>query len=340
MMSKELDTTQRAAIDQIKAWVNKCIHTRDELACWKGDIQPSPYWQFFARGSSYLRAMPSEQFASLRLHTYHLDGDTYQSTFFSSPARYRARYRALTRDLPERFRLSAPRACGEYGHDIDGSLVNEAVLRWQELIGALFRCKLLQRLVPLERPVILDIGGGYGALAYHLHGIFESALYIIVDIPETLLYSASYLTLIYGADRVALWAEPSAHPPDRITNAAFLCVPNYCLNSLSNLWFDLSLNIESFQEMTASQITDYAEFLRSRTHWLVSDNRDRQEKNPGQVCVSKLLRQRFDLQPLPRDGILGSTAGHLKRLLRGFSSGYRWPPLKRYVAIPKTAQTT
>ena len=42
---------------------------------------------------------------------------------------------------------------------------------------------------------VLEIGGGYGALAYWFKSAFPNATYTIIDLPESLLFSRLYLSL-------------------------------------------------------------------------------------------------------------------------------------------------
>jgi putative sugar O-methyltransferase len=89
---------------------------------------------------------------------------------------------------------------------------------------------------------VLEIGGGYGRLAYVFRKLLPNVEYHIVDIPPTLAISELYLTTLFGAEGfhfhlpVGLKSLPSGH-------------------------FDLVLNVSSFDEMKASQAHAYlAEF--------------------------------------------------------------------------------
>ena len=333
--SPALTPLQIAAVEGTKEWVRECIRRRDEGAGVHSTFNPTPYWQFFAQAFNYLLALPAEEYRSLRLHTYHLDGETYQRAFFASRTEYEVPYRALIRHLPASYHLSAPEACGEYGHIVDGRLVNGAVLRWQELIGTLYGRGILERLASKRRPIILEIGGGWGSLGEHFQRIFPDLIYIIVDIPETLLFSTSYLTLLHGQTRVRKEAGDSKLSLNSLAEASFLMLPNYALGAISDLNFDLTINIQSFQEMTADQVRQYLEFLAPRTSILLSDNQDKQDVSEQDICVSALLGKSFNLDPLPlRQGFVRSIINNTIAAVAFLRGQPVARPLKRYLASP------
>ena len=281
--------------------------------------------------------------------------DTYNKFLMSHPDPYQRYYDALRRGLPERYWIAAPHLCGEYGHLIDGNLVNEKILKWLENIRVLWHNGVLPRLETVHQPTIMEIGAGYGGMAHHLMTMFPGARYVIVDIPETLLFSASYLTMIHGKDRVQLLDSDipvaSISPEGSPEGGTFLMVPNVLLSSLSSLHFGLAINMNSFQEMIESQVTQYLEFLAPRSDVLYSRNIDEFEFSSDKVAVTPLLRRFFDLtvpDPWPAEWpeqkaptkILRAVAG---KVWRGIVDALYWPDRKAaarqgvgaYLAVPK-----
>lgn len=352
-----LSQDELAAIQQVKDWVKAAIEHRCRSEDSSSDAEPSQVWKFVTQIFEYLQKMPPEQFSNLRLHTYHIDGGTYWKVLFARSEDYERHDRYLCAGLPERYKLSAPKACGEYGRLLDGDrLVNDYVLRWQELMRALWLENKLQTLEEIDNPVILEIGGGYGSLAYHLKTLFPKFLYVIIDLPETLLFSAIYLTTIFGVESVLLVNEETTLSPEEMANYSFVLVPNHLLSTLSDLRIDLSINVQSFQEMTATQVDEYLAFLRTRTAVLLSWNYERSTFNDELESVTALVQKYFDIDDLPyqspesglskfrRDTIGRSIvavkvynyiAGTVRRLRGGGPRAISWQPLKRYWAVPK-----
>ena len=123
---------------------------------------------------------------------------------------------------------------------------------------------------------------------------------VLLDLPETLLFAANYLTLhcpdarmyLYSAeDAATALAEPQAYD--------FILLPNFRLDRLTSWQFDLALNVESMQEMRAEQVNEYLAFLAQRSLLFYSWN---QEANPANRELERLsdhLRRYFQLAPCP-----------------------------------------
>ena len=292
MFSKNPTGPEIAAIRRIKQWALSLTRYRNQLQK-RHPAKPSGYWAFFTDAFNYLAALPPPCFGRLRLHTYHIDGSTYQTMFFSSEDAYRICLKYIQDGLPVRYRLEAPQACGEYGHMIDGRLINDATLRWQKLIRSLHLAGVTDDLEQHRRPMFLEIGGGYGALAHQFVTLFPNALYVIVDLPETLLYSAAYLSLIHGPKRVRLVSPGESVGRNTPDNVSFVLVPNFALNVLRRLRFDLAINVMSFQEMTAGQIGRYLEFVSARAARFLSWNHDRNHMSGEMISVPDLIAEHF-----------------------------------------------
>lgn len=93
-------------------------------------------------------------------------------------------------------------------------------------------------------PLILEIGAGSGYLTYFLLTIYEGSIAFVVDLPETLTYSAANLEHLGVGHRVNLV---------RAERASF-SVPK----------FDIAANTASFQEMMPETIEGYFSLLRAK----------------------------------------------------------------------------
>ena len=255
---------------------------------------------------------------------------------------YAARLRS---QIPERYWIGAPHACGEYGHIDDGLLINVKVLTWQSIFGDIWHNGVFPRLEEVDRPVILEIGAGYGGVSHHMNSVFPNSLYFVVDLPTTLLFSVAYLTMLHGPDKVVLMDDSSPSDPAAYKDASFVMVPNFLLSNLEPFLFDLAINMDSFQEMTESQVTTYLEFLAPRTDLLYSKNIDEFENTTDKVAVSTVLQRYFDITPIAPwpTGPLSpyknarKFAGNIRRKLTAVTSG----PQKggAYLAVPKTIES-
>lgn len=181
------------------------------------------------------------------------------------------RYRRLCRRLPSRMHLGAPARLGEVGWLVRGQIVNHDTCVYLERLAMLYECKILSRLERLRDtrglprlPRILEIGGGYGGLAYFLKRLIPAAHYVLVDLPESLLYSAIYLSMLLPDDAHDLHLPGSA-PVDACRKPGFQYFANYLFDELvrSEDQFDLVINTLSMSEMSPAQVRQYCQGIRT-----------------------------------------------------------------------------
>lgn len=331
-------------IRAVKAWVVSMLEERSSNGSQSPLSMPSAYWSDFCRYFSYMLALPEEYYGQLRLHTYHLDGDNYQAFYFGDGHSFRRAlgYDALVAGLPPQYRLSAPAILGEFGHHFDGALVNKAILRFQKTVRTLYLEGVLPQLEAAgKHSHLLEIGGGYGCLALHVKRLLKNATYWMVDLPETLLFAASYLSLALPEARIHFYDRQNPIPSQgRMADHDFVLLPNYALRRLQGVAFDLALNTASFQEMSADQLDEYLGYLQATAKLLYSSNHDVQDKNAERIDVMGALRQRFhvkEVQPLlplrTKIRALCYRAAYLLRL--GEKPQDRGRYEREYVCIPR-----
>ena len=179
------------------------------------------------------------------------------------------KYIAITKSkfLPNYLVCPPKKILGEIGWNINVNTVNSDTYTNQEHINTLYETGIIDKLRHLSEKGqninILEIGSGYGGLAYHLKSIVPQANYYLCDLPESLLFSSIYLSIsspqfksiIYdGTDKSILTQD----------NSAFKFVPNYMLDDLveSKYKIDLVINTISLAEMSEKQIHDYSEKIK------------------------------------------------------------------------------
>jgi hypothetical protein len=136
-------------------------------------------------------------------------------------------------------------------------------------------------------------------LAHHLSNILRNATYVIVDLPETLLFSASYLSLLNPDKKIYIYDRSDFS--EFIGSAAarsydFILIPNFLLHSLTDWQFELVINIISFQEMTTQQVDEYLKFINETcTGILYSLNIESHMKSSGIPPMWEMLSGRFEV---------------------------------------------
>lgn len=157
-----------------------------------------------------------------------------------------------------------------------------------------------------ERHVFVEIGGGYGSFALDARRILPNCAYVIADLPETLIFSASYLITHRPDLRFYVYA-----PGDDLSEALrdtdafdFAFIPNYRAELLANLdRIDIGFNSISFPEMSLAAMKQYLEMITPRLRgFFMSVNLrysfDRSIQRPG---TDETLSDYFKLFPQPKD---------------------------------------
>jgi hypothetical protein len=222
----------------------------------------------------------------------HLDGYTDEVMLgkVEHNLPYFARWYDLTENLPYRLIFAPPRRFGEIGHEVRGVIVNHDTVAYQERVNLLFDAGIiawLDRLAAETQSVrILEIGSGYGALAWWFRGAFPSCSYTIVDLPECLLFSGLYLSLSRPDVRTG-WGLDAVPFGLRF-------VPNYQAASLREP-FDLVINTLSMSEMSIPQVRHYASLIKGE--WLAKRGlffeQNQDNRHMGLICAQDIFAEEF-----------------------------------------------
>jgi putative sugar O-methyltransferase len=122
----------------------------------------------------------------------------------------------------------------------------------------------LEPAVASDALIVGDLGAGWGRLGHLLLQVNPRIRYVIFDIPESLLLSASYLPqLLPGAEhsRYAETRAAGSFTRDTLMGKALWFLASQDLRKLSANALDLMVNVASFQEMKAAQVNRYLEIF-------------------------------------------------------------------------------
>lgn len=249
----------------------------------EGSAAPSDYWKEEVRGFEYMLDASPLIINRLREHCYHLTGVhsyVYRGHHAHKKGEFAAKLNALRKLDPEG-KLFVPESAelGGFGHDLDGGLVNIDTLKFYESLIAMDKGGLLE---PLrdgreERKIVVEIGAGWGGFAYQMKTILPDICYVIVDLPQTLLFSAVYLMTLFPESRAFMYGDPA---PDDMRSYDFVFLPHYSISEKILPKIDLTINMVSFQEMTGEQVLDYVKWSwQNRSPYLYSHNRGRSPHN-------------------------------------------------------------
>jgi hypothetical protein len=109
-------------------------------------------------------------------------------------------------------------------------------------------------------PVILELGGGFGGMAYYCLRDITNIKYICVDLPENAALQAYFLKSYFPNKKIRLFGEDFES-----NDFDALIVPSYGIESLSENSVDLSFNSYSLAEMGREAIENYIKLISKFT---------------------------------------------------------------------------
>jgi hypothetical protein len=293
---------------------------------------PSAYWSEELAGFEYLLDASPLIVDKLRHHSYHVTGlKPYDyRTGKDAAGTLMAEKRDALLQLGDRSLLvPEPQLLGGFGHEIDGRLYNIDTLKYFEVLIALERGAVLPGLREHPgRPLVWEIGAGWGGLAYALKTVVPNATYVISDLPQLFLFSGTYLPTVLPEARIA-WLHNGAEAAafDAWDDHDIVFTPHFALAQLRPPHVELALNTVSFQEMTSAQVEAYCEHAHALgSPYLYSLNRDRGGYNRELSNVHESMARWYwpheqDLLPVPYTRML-DRAG-MKAAKSGRENRYR-----------------
>ena len=262
------------------------------------DSSPSAYWQEELGTIDYMIEASPLVIRKLRHHAFHITGIRpydYRSRGDDRREHFEARLNALREIGGDGLLVPESPALGGFGYDIGGRLFNVDTLKFYEVLIGMERGGVLAAVRDRERPVVCEIGAGWGGFAYQFKTLFPRSTYVIVDFPELFLFSATYLSTVFPDARLAFVG--AGESPTEAGDADFVFVPQTLASRETIGSPDLAVNMVSFQEMTDAQVRHYAEMAGGAGCPLIySFNRERSAYNAELVSVSEVLADRYRVE--------------------------------------------
>lgn len=186
-----------------------------------------------------------------------------------SPDVFTERYRQVTSSLPVDLHISPPARLGEVGWNIDGKIVSYDTYVYLERLALMYEYGVIDHLKAVAKsgqtPRVIEIGGGFGALAYYLRQIVPETRFVIVDLPESLVFAGVYLSLMKPETGHVFMDD--ATPGDRLVpnSSGVTFVPNFMFDRIveAGSEFDLAVNTLSMSEMSRDQVTYYCSGIKT-----------------------------------------------------------------------------
>lgn len=148
--------------------------------------------------------------------------------------------------------LTIPRHGNLGGMLVNGHLVSP---------GSVFsevHARLLAGFVQMDRPIIGELGGGFGRLFYFLSRHLREFCYVGFDLPETLCCASYFLMKAFPEKRFLLYGEKDWEA-ESLREYDFLLLPSFEISKLPDDSVDLFINENSLGEVEASACRNYVD---------------------------------------------------------------------------------
>jgi putative sugar O-methyltransferase len=119
----------------------------------------------------------------------------------------------------------------------------------------------------LEEATVVELGSGYGRLAWLYLNAVPTLRYVLVDIPPALAIAEQYLATLLPDRRIFGFRRFSDEQEvaDELTTADIVFLTPNQLDLLPSLRADLFINVSSLHEMTPVQIDHYFDLIERHT---------------------------------------------------------------------------
>lgn len=284
--------------------------------------RPSGMWRENVKAFDYLlEGADLSPFEKLRHHTHHITGDpgrklprilsgrprvsnklfelAHRMGLLDSRAEramhFRTWLRATSASRPLLDVVREPPVLG--GDEIASSVIDGRPYNFET---ARFLVELVNiaewGAVPFDRSGlrIMDIGSGWGGLAYFLRAVFPDSHITLVDLPETFVFSIPYLML---TDPEKTFYIPEGRGLGDSSAAGRFDYAFFSPGALEQLparSFDLVINTGSMAEMSEEQVLYYVSHIkRIGRGAFFSLNEDRQGRNRELGSLTAILKREF-----------------------------------------------
>jgi hypothetical protein len=178
--------------------------------------------------------------------------------------------------------LAAPAIGNPWGYLIDRQLVMPGACRHNYFAHQ--ACALLSDIPGV--PVVAEIGGGFGGVAYFLLSMMDKCRYIDFDLPEILLLEQYYLMSAFPKKKFLLYGEHQVEFRCALESYDVILMPNFEFPKLPDASVDVFVNTGSLSEMEYATVEEYIDQIaRTCRLYFFHDNSDREEPKGRRVEI-------------------------------------------------------
>lgn len=151
--------------------------------------------------------------------------------------------------------LKGPLLGNPYGHYVNGIFI-EASSHYNHYYAT--KIRMLQE--NSSHSKVLELGGGYGNMAYYLMRDSDNLTYLDFDLPENFALTAFYLLSAFPNKKIALYGEIDIEN-DNLESYDAILMPNFEIEKMGNDSVELVFNSYSLAEMSHETINNYINII-------------------------------------------------------------------------------
>ena len=125
----------------------------------------------------------------------------------------------------------------------------------------------------VDRPVVADLGAGYGKLAFFTLRDMSDSCFIDFDLPETLCLAAYYLMKSWPNKKTLLYGEEEYSEKSH-SEYELIFMPSHEIENIGQNSIDLFMNKNSLGEMTSKAAMNYVHHIANSTRYFFHMNHD------------------------------------------------------------------
>lgn len=147
--------------------------------------------------------------------------------------------------------LQSPDIGNPYGYFVEGQFIKvgaDYLHYYATIISRLIRGR--------GRKVVMELGGGYGGMAYYLIRDNADVTYVDFDLPENLALTAFHLLSAFPDKKIALYGEIDLASAN-LEQYDIVLMPNFEISKIGSDGVDLAFNSYSLAEMSRETIDTY-----------------------------------------------------------------------------------
>jgi len=159
-----------------------------------------------------------------------------------------------------------------YGNQV-GAYINGTFIGVDSFFMEIYGSLLSELVLDASRPVVAELGAGYGKLAFFTLRNIENSCFIDFDLPETLCLAAYYLMKAWPNKKALLYGE-GEYSDIAHDHYDLIFMPSWEISKTGKNSINLFMNQTSLGEMTKEAVINYVNHIAQSTKFFFHMNHD------------------------------------------------------------------